>query len=179
VFRGGRFGEVEAAHMATFFAIFSFSLCFWSAQAIYARAFYAAGNTVTPLVASTIVTVVALGIYEVLYRSDGPIGLAIASDIGIVIQTLTLAVLLHRRRMVSLAQLDYRELLRALVASTVSYIGLALLYRAWHPTRRLGELLLLLVASVVWLGISAGILRATGSALPGQLIARFTKKGPA
>ena len=50
-------------------------------------------------------------------QASGPVGLAVASDIGIVIQTLTLAVLLHRRRMVSIAGVDYPELLRALVAS--------------------------------------------------------------
>ena len=169
VFRGGRFGQAEATHMATFFAIFSFSLCFWSAQAIYARAFYAAGNTVTPLVASTIVTVIALGIYHVLYKTSGPVGLAIASDIGIVIQTLTLAVLLHRRRMVSMATLNYAELARALAASIASYAALALLHRAWHPTGRVGELLLLTMATVVWVAISFGVLLATGSSLPKQL----------
>jgi putative peptidoglycan lipid II flippase len=176
VFRGGRFGAIEAGHMATFFAIFSFSLCFWSAQAIYARAFYATGNTVTPLVASTVVTAIALVIYKVLYASSGPVGLAIASDIGIVIQTLTLAVLLHRRRMVSLAGLDYPELGRALVASAASFIGLALLHRYWHAYGRIAELLLLVVASAVWLLISAGVLMATGSSLPRQLAARFTRR---
>jgi putative peptidoglycan lipid II flippase len=176
VFRGGRFGAVEAGHMAIFFAIFSFSLCFWSAQAIYARAFYATGNTVTPLVASTIVTAVALFIYKLLYASSGPIGLAIASDIGIVIQTMTLAVLLHRRRLVALTGLDYTELARALVASIVSYAGLALLHRSWHAHGRLNELLLLIVASIVWLMISAAVLLATGSSLPGQLTARFRRQ---
>jgi putative peptidoglycan lipid II flippase len=175
VFRGGRFGAIEAGHMATFFAIFSFSLCFWAAQAIYARAFYATGNTLTPLVASTIVTIVALFIYKLLYVGVGPVGLAMASDIGIVIQTLTLAVLLHRRRLVSLAQLDYPELFRALGASLVSYGGLVLLHRFYHPQHRAGELLLLVIAAVVWVVLSAAVLLATRSALPGQLTARFSR----
>ena len=176
VFRGGRFGQAEATSMAVFFAVFSYSLCFWSAQAIYARAFYAAGNTLTPLVASTIVTAVALAIYKLLYATSGPVGLALASDIGIVIQTLTLAILLHRRRMVSLAGLDYAELLRALIASAVSYAGLALLHRAWHPHRRIPELLLLLAAAFLWLSLSGAVLWTTGSSLPSQLTARFARK---
>ena len=179
VFRGGRFGQAEAGHMATFFAIFSFSLCFWSAQAIYARAFYAAGNTVTPLVASTIVTAVALVIYKLLYAGSGPVGLAYASDIGIVIQTATLAILLHRRKMVSLAGLDYRELSRSVVAAAASYAALALLLHIWHPTRRTGELAILLAASVLWLVISSGVLLALGSSLPRQLSSRFTRKATA
>jgi len=173
VFRGGRFGAVEAGHMATFFAIFSVSLCFWSAQAIYARAFYATGNTVTPLIASTIVTAIALVIYKLLYASGGPIGLAIASDVGIVIQTLTLAILLHRRRMVSFAGLDFSELLRALVASVISYAGMALLYHEWHPHQRLRESLLLVTAVLLWLAVSAAVLMVTGSSLLRQLTGRF------
>ena len=179
VFRGGRFGQAEASHMATFFAIFSFSLCFWSAQAIYARAFYAAGNTVTPLVASTIVTAVALVIYKLLYAGSGPVGLACASDIGIVIQTATLAVLLHRRRMVSAAGLDYRELGRSLVAAAASYAALALLMHAWHPVRRISELVLLIAASILWLAISGAVLMALGSSLPGQLTSRLSRRAAA
>jgi hypothetical protein len=36
-------------------------------------------------------------------------GLAVASDLGIALQTVALAVLLHQRHMVSLASLDYTE----------------------------------------------------------------------
>ena len=90
--RGGAFHRADSATMALYFAIFSISLCLWSAQAIYARAFYAAGNTITPMVAGTLVTVASLPVYWSLYQSFGPAGLAIASDIGILIQTLTLAI---------------------------------------------------------------------------------------
>ena len=41
-------------------------------------------------------------------------GLAIASDIGIFAQTASLAILLHRKRLVSLAHLEFAELARAL-----------------------------------------------------------------
>ncbi len=45
LFMGGRFSPSDARECAGYFAIFSISLFLWSAQAIYARAFYAAGNT--------------------------------------------------------------------------------------------------------------------------------------
>jgi len=51
-------------------------------------------------------------------------GLAIASDIGILIQTLTLAILLDRRRMVPLRGLEYPELMRSLLAAVASYAAL-------------------------------------------------------
>ena len=83
VFTGGRFSAADARECAAYFAVFSVSLFLWSAQAIYARAFYAAGNTFAPMVAGTIVTVVSLPIYAALYHWRGAMGLAIASDIGI------------------------------------------------------------------------------------------------
>ena len=55
IFRGGLFHRNSAREMALYFAIFSISLCFWWAQILYARAFYAAGNTVAPMVAGTII----------------------------------------------------------------------------------------------------------------------------
>ena len=75
VFTGGRFSAADSRLCAIYFSIFSVTLFLWSAQAIYARAFYAAGNTFAPMVASTIVTVVSLPIYSSLLplvRSHGP-----------------------------------------------------------------------------------------------------------
>ena len=173
VLRGGAFHRADSGTMALYFAIFAISLCLWSAQAIYARAFYATGNTLTPMIAGTIVTVVSLPIYWSLYKSFGPAGLAVASDVGILIQTLTLAVLLHRRRMVSLRGLEYPELLRSVIAGGVVYAALVALRHYATSTSRLRELVLLLAATVIWVGISAAVLKLTGSGLPGQLVARF------
>jgi len=176
--RGGAFHRADSATMALYFAIFSVSLCLWSAQAIYARAFYAAGNTITPMIAGTIVTFASLPVYWSLYRSLGPAGLAVASDIGIFIQTLTLAVLLDRRRMVPLRDLEYPELFRSLAAAVACYAALTGLRYLFPTTSRLHELLLLVAASLLFTAIAAGVLKATGSALPGQLLSRFRKQNP-
>ena len=120
VFTGGRFSTGDSRECAAYFAIFSISMFLWSAQAIYARAFYAAGNTITPAIAGTVVTVVSWPIYLALFHWHGAMGLAVASDIGIAMQTLTIAVLLHRGHMVSLASLDYVELGRCLLAGALS-----------------------------------------------------------
>jgi putative peptidoglycan lipid II flippase len=159
--------------MALYFGIFSISLCLWSAQAIYARAFYAAGNTLTPMIAGTIVTVASLPVYWSLYRTMGPAGLAVASDVGILIQTVTLAVLLHRRRMVSLSGLEYGELARSVLAGAVGYAALMALRHFAPTTSRLRELALLAVGAAIWVGVSAAVLKLTGSGLPGQLMSRF------
>ena len=170
VFRGGKYTSLDAAQTASYFAVFSISLFLWSAQAIYARAFYAAGNTLAPMIAGTAVTVVSLPIYAALYRWQGPVGLAIASDIGIALQTGTLAIMLHQRQMVSLASIDYRELGRCLASGVVagaaawaSLIGLAYVLPA-HT--RWMDALGLVAGSALWIAIAAWILHRLGSALP-------------
>src|SRR6185503_15358327 len=72
--------------------------------------------TRVPMIAGTIVTVISIPIYAFLYHGFGVAGLAVASDIGIALQTCTIAVLLHKKRMVSLASLDYAEMGRCLLA---------------------------------------------------------------
>lgn len=175
VFRGGRFHRVDSGTMALYFAVFSISLCLWSAQAIYARAFYAAGNTLTPMIAGTIVTACSIPIYWSLYHSMGAAGLAIASDIGILIQTLTLAALLHRRRMVSLGGLEYLELARSILAAAIVYAVLVAMRYVVPTTSRIRELELLSAGSVLWFMLSAAVLKLTGSSLPQQFLSRFSR----
>ncbi|HEY0760281.1 MAG TPA: lipid II flippase MurJ [Acidisarcina sp.] len=176
LFRGGSFHRSDAGTMATYFGIFSIALCLWSAQAIYARAFYAAGNTLAPMVAGTVVVLVSLPIYWWLYRVRGATGLAIASDIGILIQTATLAAMLDRRRMVLLSGLEYAELARSAVAALIALGAIRLLRREMPATSRIGDLLLLVVATGVWLAIVGTVLRLTGSSLPRQLLSLFRKQ---
>ena len=178
VFAGGRFSSADARECAVYFAIFSLSLFLWSAQAIYARAFYAAGNTLVPMIAGTVVTLVSLPIYAALYHAVGAAGLAFASDIGIAMQTLLIAVLLHKRRMVSIASLDFVEMGRCLAAALAggacvavlawvlsSFFGSAqMAHTHWHA--RLADLAILVAGTVVWVAIAKWILDRTGSALP-------------
>jgi len=179
VFRGGRFNRADANLTAVFFAIFSVSLALWAAQAIYARAFYAAGNTLTPMLASTIITVISLPIYWSLFHSLGAPGLAIASDLGILLQTGTLAILLHRRKLVTLGGLEVAELARALLAAAVGAVALIALSRALPPAGTFrNDALTLTLGTLLWIAISYAVLHFTGSALPAQLIARFRRAEP-
>jgi putative peptidoglycan lipid II flippase len=174
LFMGGRFSLRDARECAGYFAIFSISMFLWSAQAIYARAFYAAGNTFVPMAAGTVVTLVSLPIYYSLYHGYGAIGLAVASDIGIAMQTVALAVLLHRRRMVSLASLDYAEMGRCLFAAVVSGLGVGLLFwwlsslvqKAMPGHVQWINLAVLLAGTALWTIAVKWVLEETGSALP-------------
>jgi putative peptidoglycan lipid II flippase len=186
VFTGGRFSATDARVCSIYFAVFSVSLFLWSAQAIYSRAFYAAGNTIVPMVASTVVTVVSLPIYAALFHWRGAAGLALASDIGIALQTLAIAVLLHKRRMVSLASLDYAEMGRCLLAASAG--GAAAWLVAWGvrglsqhlpvmarlPYARYWlDAVILLVGIVVWTALARWVLEKAGSALPRMAMRRL------
>jgi putative peptidoglycan lipid II flippase len=178
LFTGGRFSSSDARECAGYFAVFSVSLFLWSAQAIYARAFYAAGNTFAPMAAGTVVTLVSLPIYAVLYHWYGALGLAIASDLGIALQTVTIALLLHQRRMVSLADLDYAEMGRCLLAALASGAGAWMVVWGmgsvpgylWGSLRsaqmRWMDLTLLITGTAVWVVAARWVLVKTGSVLP-------------
>ncbi len=186
VFTGGRFSAADARVCSLYFAIFSVSMFLWSAQAIYARAFYAAGNTFVPMVASTIVTVISLPIYYSLFHWRGAAGLALASDAGIALQTLTIALLLHQRRMVSLADLDYAEMGRCLLAALTAGAATGLL--AWgladlslrlpalaalRHVRDCTDAVILAAGIAVWIIIVKWILEKSGSALPRVALRRL------
>ena len=174
LFMGGRFSMGDARECAGYFAVFSISLFLWSAQAIYSRAFYAAGNTFLPMAAGTVVTLISLPIYYTLYHGYGAIGLAVASDLGIALQAVVLAVLLHQRRMVSLVSLDYAEMGRCLLAAVVSgavvgvifwWLG-GLAHKAMPGHVQWINLAVLVAGTALWLLVAKWVLEITGSALP-------------
>jgi putative peptidoglycan lipid II flippase len=125
VYRHGHFTASDAQETSVYFFWFSLSLAFWSAQALYTRAYYASGNTLTPMIASSLVTLASLPIYQLLFKTHGATGLAMASDIGIAANCLTMAVLVHRQKLVLANQLNWSELgkagITAIVAGILSY----------------------------------------------------------
>jgi putative peptidoglycan lipid II flippase len=185
IYIGGRFSAADARECAVYFAVFVVSISLWSAQAIYARAFYAAGNTILPMTAGTAVTLLSLPVYAGCYRAFGAMGLAISSDIGIAIQTLALAMLLHKKRMVSLASLDFEELGRCLLAALaggaavwavfiwiVSRIG-AMIGAPALVQNRWADLAILVAGGALWIAIAKWVLERSGSALPRAMMKRL------
>ena len=120
VYRRGHFQFSDSQETALYFFWFALSLCFWSAQGLYSRAFYAAGNTLVPMVASSLITLASIPIYSVLFHKLSSVGLAMASDIGIVANTLALALLLHQRRSIRVNELNWGEIAKAGVTSLVA-----------------------------------------------------------
>jgi putative peptidoglycan lipid II flippase len=156
VFRG-KFTWADSQETAVFFFWFALALPLWSAQALYARAFYAAGNTLTPMVAGTIITLASLPMYAALFHTHLAIGLTIASDLGILAHTVVLAVLLHHKRLVSLAEMNWRELGKALLVSLACAGAGLFVSKAVHlDGRRTTDLQALVLISSAWIVVAVG-----------------------
>jgi putative peptidoglycan lipid II flippase len=174
VYRRGKFLFADTQTTAIYFFWFSLSLALWSAQGLYARAFYAAGDTLTPMAAVSIVTAASLPVYSLLFHGFGVVGLAWASDIGIGANLVALAWLLHRKRFVPLGGLRWVELgkaaLTGLVAGAISFaVARIVPWAASSRGSRIADLLQLALVSITWAAAVAGGLWLLGSELPRAL----------
>ncbi len=177
VYRRGRFSFQDSRETAVYFFWFALSLALWSAQALYSRAFYAAGDTLTPMIASTVIVAASLPVYSVFFHRFGVTGLAMASDVGIFMHTVALAWLLNRKKLVPLAGMPWLELTKslgtAILAAVVCYfVGRTIVVDG----SRKADLLSLALISVTWLAAAAIGLWLTKSSLPREL---RRKKGAA
>jgi putative peptidoglycan lipid II flippase len=170
VYRRGHFTFSDSQETALYFFWFSLSLCFWAAQGLYSRAFYAAGNTLTPMVASSLITLASIPMYSTLFRHFSTVGLAMASDLGIVANTVALAFLLHRRQIVRVSELNWGEIGKAGTTAVVAGL-LSFQVARWLmvSNSRVADLKTLALTTVTWAGAVAAGLWLTRSSLPGDL----------
>jgi putative peptidoglycan lipid II flippase len=171
VYRRGRFTFSDSQSTALYFFIFSLSLAMWSAQALYARAFYASGNTLTPMVATSLITLASLPLYSFMFRTVSVTGLAIASDLGITANAVAIALLLQVRGMVPLAGLNWRELGKAALIGAVSGgLSYEVARLVVLDGSRRADLLALALGSLTWAAAVAAGLWLLRSELPGELL---------
>jgi putative peptidoglycan lipid II flippase len=150
-FHRGRFTPIDTRETASYFYCFAVSLIFWAVQGLYARAFYAMGDTVRPMVAGTIVTALSLPIYKYLFVTQGVIGLAEASDIAIVMHTLTLAIMLNTSGSVKLSRLSWAEIAKSLAAALVAGVLASLVGKAMpFDGTRASSIVGIFFASLTW-----------------------------
>ena len=174
VYRRGKFLFADTQPTAVYFFWFSLSLVLWSAQGLYARAFYAAGDTLTPMVAVSVITAASLPIYSFLFHTFGVVGLAWASDVGIGLNLVALAWLLHFKGLVRLGELRWRELGKsavvAIAAGGISWevAKVIPLATSGHGSR-MADVTQLALVSVTWAAAVAAGLWLLRSELPGDL----------
>jgi len=165
-FHRGRFNFQDALSTAAYFGWFSLSLALWSAQALYARAFYASGDTMTPMVASTLIAIGSLPIYATLFHRYSYAGLAMASDVGILLHTVVIAWLLDRRRLVPLKGVPWSEVAKALATAVVAGLACSavareiVVYGGWRA-----DIASLVMIGIVWAAVIVVGLWLTRSSL--------------
>jgi putative peptidoglycan lipid II flippase len=96
-FLSHRFSTADAEATGLVLAFLSLGLAGWAAQTVISRGFYALGSTWLPTTVGTAVAFCAVPLYIVLRRGYGPIGLAVASAIAILVYVLLLGWLQYRR----------------------------------------------------------------------------------
>jgi putative peptidoglycan lipid II flippase len=172
-YKRGHFQASDALETSVYFFWFSLSLVFWSAQALYTRAYYASGNTLTPMIASSVVTIASLPVYKLLFQMRAATGLAMASDVGIIANCLVMAVLVHRRGLALGNELKWGELGKAgataVVAGILSYkvaAGLGV------GGGLVADVKVLLLAGLTWAAAVAAGLWITRSGLLAELRSR-------
>jgi putative peptidoglycan lipid II flippase len=179
VYRRGRFVFQDSQSTAIYFFWFSISLAFWSAQGLYARAFYAAGDTLTPMIAATALTLASLPLYSGLFHKFSVIGLAMASDFGIIANTLILAILLHRRGLVPMGDMKWKELAKAALTAVIAgWLAHRVSKLVSLNGSRLADLKDVLLVSITWAGGAAAGLWLFKSDLLSQLRRRKVTSYP-
>jgi putative peptidoglycan lipid II flippase len=169
-FRRGHFTFADSLSTSLYFAWFSLSLALWSAQALYARAFYAAGDTLTPMIASTLIVIASLPVYAVMFRHFDVAGLAMASDLGILLHTVALAWLLSREKLVALSGMPWTELMKALATAIFAgVLGYAVAPRIVGHGSWLTDVRSLALIGLTWLAAIAIGLWLTRSRLWDEL----------
>ncbi len=174
VYRRGRFLLSDTQTTAIYFFWFSLSLALWSAQGLYARAFYAAGDTLTPMAAVSVITAASLPVYSLLFHRFGVVGLAFASDIGIGANLVALALLLHWRKLVRLGDVRWGELAKAIVTAVLAGgISFAVARAVTVPESgrgsRVADVLQLALITLTWAAATAAGLWLLRSQLPQDL----------
>jgi putative peptidoglycan lipid II flippase len=174
VYRRGKFLFADTQSTAIYFFWFSLSLALWSAQGLYARAFYAAGDTLTPMAAVTVITAASLPVYSILFHTFGVVGLAWASDIGIGANLLALAWLLHHKKFVRLGEMRWRELAKAggvaVVAAGISFeVARVVPLGTSGRGNRMADLMQLALVTITWAAAVAAGLWLLRSELPQDL----------
>jgi len=179
VYRRGRLHFSDSETTAIYFSWFAVSLAFWAAQGLYARAFYAAGNTLTPMIASSIITLASLPVYAALFHAFSTVGLVAASDLGILVNCLTMALLLHWRGLVPAVGLNWSEIGKAVLIAVVAGIVSAKI-AALVPLHgsRVSDLKSLALTAITWVATVGAGLWLLRSKLPGELRRRRRAIGP-
>ena len=97
IFQQGHFGPLDTRHTAGALRILLTVVFCWGLQQLIGRAFYAHQDTVTPVVAGTVTTLISIPIFYLLTSRFNALGVAAASALSIALYTMALCLWWGRR----------------------------------------------------------------------------------
>ena len=166
LFHRGHFAASQVEPTAVYVAIFALAIPLWGMQGIIARAFYATGDTFTPMVASTAVLIVCLPIYWVLQKLLHTDGLVVSSGIAIFLHTSVMMLLLPKRLDTCRRGEIVRGTLRAFALGAIAAVPTWLVAH-FLPHGHLGghvfALVQLAVGGLVFIAVAAPLARPLGA----------------
>lgn len=182
LFEGGSFTPEHTRMTVPLLQIFALGMPFFSVVSLTTRAFYATRDTVTPVKVAVVNFVLNAGLCFALMGTFGAPGLATASTVAVVVQTVVLQRMLSRRQPgLTFGPLwaSLVKVLGAALAMSAVTGGSWLLLRNAFSTTRIADLVavfgLIPLAVVTFFG-TAWVLRIEGreelAALAGKLIGR-------
>jgi len=116
LFQHGKFNAANAAAASSALIFYSIGIAGWSAQAVITRGFYALQETVVPVVAGTVMTLIFIPMNWLFMKPLGHDGLALATSVAAMLNMIVLFELLRRR----LGGLNGSLIVRSLIKVTVS-----------------------------------------------------------
>ncbi len=97
VFEGGSFSHADTMQAAPLLQIMLVAVPLWGVQMVLGRAFYALGDTLTPALLGTAITIVSLPVFYYALRF-GPSGIAIVSLAGVIAYIAGIVYIWKKRR---------------------------------------------------------------------------------
>ncbi len=181
IFQQGDFTGEAAAAAGLLLAIMLPGVAFWTIQQIVSRAFYAHKDTLTPALAGTAATALALPLYYFGAVRLGAFGVALAGTLGVALYTVILCVVRSRRfgpegtaGILRLSLLCLAFCLPATAAAYAAqwYVG-CVLSMVMHPLWR--ALLQILAAGCAFLPVYLGLARLLAPSLLAPLNLLWSK----
>lgn len=164
IYGGSRLNHDDLIATALALRYFSLGMVFWTLQLVLSRGFYACQRTWLPSVLGTVLSVIAIPLYQALAKRWGHAGLAAAGSIGVTAYALLLAFWLHAHLRKACPKLDWRPFLTftgtwSVVVASLFYLSTRLAGLGLYRETRFSALTDVLLATFVLGGLSIGLLR--------------------
>lgn len=145
IFQRGEFSAANAAAASSALVFYSIGIGGWAAQAVITRGFYALQDTVVPVVAGTVMTLIFIPMNWLFMKPLGHAGLALATSVAAGMNMVVLFELLRRRLGGLNSGLILRSFVKVVISSAVAgavaWCALHVISGQVDPSRTLGAVI--------------------------------------